>query len=78
MKVPRFTTQDLRNSNAALKRWAEREGVEPFTFYAARHTWASLARRAGVEKATIDDALGHRGGFRCDGHLCGTGMEPHR
>ena len=35
-----------------------------FTFYAARHTWASLARKEGVDKATIDDALGHKGSFQ--------------
>lgn len=50
--------------NRALRKWAEREGVEPFTFYAARKTWASLARRAGVEKATIDECLCHIGDFR--------------
>ena len=50
--------------NRALKSWAEHNGVEPFTFYAARKTWASLARRAGVEKATIDECLTHIGDFR--------------
>ena len=49
--------------NGALRKWAEREGVEPFTFYAARHTWATTARRIGVEKATIDEALAHKGDF---------------
>lgn len=50
--------------NKYLRQWAEREGLEPFTFYAARHTWATLARRQGIEKATIDEALGHIGEFR--------------
>ena len=50
--------------NGWLKSWAKREGLEPFTFYAARHTWASLARKAGVEKATIDECLCHVGEFR--------------
>jgi integrase len=49
--------------NRALAGWAERNGVPPFTFYAARKTWASLARRAGVEKATIDECLCHIGDF---------------
>lgn len=53
-------TQRINNH---LRRWAEREGIEPFTFYAARKTWASLARRAGVEKATIDECLCHIGDF---------------
>lgn len=47
-----------------LHRWAEREGLPDFTFYAARHTWATLARRAGVEKATVDECLGHVGDYR--------------
>ena len=51
-------------SNRGLREWADREGVEPFTIYAARHTFASLARSLGVEKATIDEALGHVGEFR--------------
>ena len=49
--------------NRALKQWAEREGVEPFTLYAARHSWASIARKAGVEKATVDECLCHVGDF---------------
>lgn len=49
--------------NAALRRWAKAEGVEEFTFGAARHSWASIARASGVEKATVDDALAHRGDF---------------
>ena len=49
--------------NIALGTWAARNGVQPFTFYAARKTWASLARRAGVEKATIDECLCHIGDF---------------
>ena len=50
--------------NRGLRRWCEARGVEPFTFYAARHSWATLARRVGTEKATIDEALGHVGDFR--------------
>lgn len=50
--------------NRCLKRWCVAEGVEPFTFYAARHTWASLARAQGVDKSTIDDCLGHKGSFQ--------------
>lgn len=51
------------NVNRMLKRWCAANGVPPFTFYAARHTWATLARQAGVEKATIDDGLCHKGNF---------------
>ena len=51
--------------NAALKRIAAREGMEGFTFYAARKSWATYARNlAGVEKATVDEALAHRGEYQ--------------
>lgn len=49
--------------NRGLRRWAEREGVEPFTFGAVRHSWASIARSAGIEKATVDDGLAHKGDY---------------
>lgn len=51
--------------NRCLRRWCEENGVEEFTFYSARHTWASLCRNdCGVDKSTIDDCLGHRGSFQ--------------
>lgn len=50
--------------NRCLKQWCEANGVEPFTFYAARHTWASLARKEGVDKSTLADCLGHIGDYR--------------
>lgn len=50
--------------NRGLRSWCEKVGIEPFTYYACRHTWATLARRIGVEKATVDEALGHVGDFR--------------
>ena len=50
--------------NRCLKKWCEENEVDVFTFYAARHTWASLARKEGVDKSTIDDALGHKGSFQ--------------
>ena len=49
--------------NRYLRRWCEREGLPVFTFGAARHTWATLARSAGVDKSTIDDCLAHKGDF---------------
>lgn len=49
--------------NRALKAWADRNKVPVFTFYAARHSWATYARRIGVEKATVDECLCHKGDF---------------
>lgn len=51
------------NVNRGLRTWAEREKIAPFTFYAARHSWATIARRLGVEKATVDECLCHKGDF---------------
>ena len=50
--------------NRGLCAWCEARNLEPITFYACRHSWATLARRCGMEKATVDEALGHVGDFR--------------
>ena len=50
--------------NRNLRTWCEARKIDPFTFYACRHTWATLARKQGVEKATVDEGLGHVGDFR--------------
>ena len=59
------STKDICTAkvNLHLRAWARREGLPEFTFYAARHTWATLARAAGVEKATVDECLGHVGDY---------------
>ena len=48
----------------ALERWAKANGIPRFTFYSARHTWATLARSSacGIDKGVIDDCLCHLGG----------------
>ena len=65
-ELHRYCSADAatHNVNKWLRVIAEREGLEPFTFYAARKTWGTLARRLGVEKATVDDALAHIGDFK--------------
>ena len=59
------STKDACTSriNEQLKIWCRINEVEPFTFYAARHSWASIARTLG-EKATVDECLGHVGDFK--------------
>lgn len=52
------------NTNACLKRWREKNNVEHFTMYAARHSFATIGRRAGIEKATIDEMLCHVGDMK--------------
>lgn len=50
--------------NRGLRTWCGKHGLDPFTFYACRHTWATLARKIGIEKATVDEGLGHVGDYR--------------
>lgn len=50
--------------NKGLARWCRDNEVPVFTFYAARHSWATIARKEGVEKATVDECLCHVGDYR--------------
>lgn len=52
------------NTNTSLKKWRLSNDVEHFTMYAARHSFASIGRRAGIEKATIDEMLCHVGDMK--------------
>lgn len=64
LRAPRDgNEQVLANAlNARLKEWARRERLPEFTFYAARHTWATVARSAecGVPYPVIEDCLNHK------------------
>lgn len=48
--------------NRALAKWCRREGLDRFTFNAARHTWGTLARKVN-DKALVDEGLAHVGDF---------------
>ena len=57
-----FATEKV---NKGLERWCRDEGIPRFTFGAARHTFATIARnKAKVEKATVDECLCHVGDYR--------------
>ena len=47
--------------NEGLKEIGKEIGVEGLTFYAARHSWATIARSSavGIDKATVHEALNH-------------------
>lgn len=47
--------------NTGLKRIGEMLGIEKLEFYAARHSWATIARSSdvGIDKATVHEALNH-------------------
>jgi integrase len=46
-------------SNRMLHQLAELCGLPPFTFHASRHTFATMAARAGIHKEIIKLVLGH-------------------
>lgn len=50
--------------NDGLAKWCESEGIERFTFYAVRKSWATIARKEGVEKALVDEGLAHVGDYK--------------
>lgn len=67
------------NANNAIRRWLEdHKDVEAFTMYAARHSFASIARRAEIEKATIDEMLCHVGNLRMADVYIEPDWELHR
>ena len=45
-----------------FREWARAEGLPEFTFYAARHSWATVARSsdAGVPYPVVEDCLNHK------------------
>lgn len=47
--------------NKGLKQIGKQIGIDGLEFYAARHSWATIARSAavGIDKATVHEALNH-------------------
>lgn len=45
--------------SGGLTSWQNRHGLARFTYYAARHTWATTAYSCGINPAHITDALCH-------------------
>jgi integrase len=54
----------IRNSrmrvNKSLRKITKELEIEPFTIYAARHTYATRGKRVGVPTAIIQESLGHQ------------------
>ena len=46
--------------NDYLRRWQKAAEIEDFTFYAARHSWATIARSLGVDLAAVNECLCHK------------------
>lgn len=66
------------NANNAIRRWLKGRNVDPFTMYSARHSFASIGRRVGIEKATIDEMLCHVGNLRMADVYIEPDWEIHR
>lgn len=49
-----------RRLSVYLRRWQKIVGLSDFTFYAARHSWATIARSLGVDLASVNDCLCHK------------------
>lgn len=45
--------------NKALKNWCASSGAQRLTFHSTRHTYVSMARRAGIKIEIISKRLGH-------------------
>ena len=54
-----------RAINVGLKQTGEILGIKKLEFYAARHSWATIARSSdvGIDKATVHEALNHSSGY---------------
>jgi integrase len=46
--------------NDYLRRWQKAAKEEDFTFYAARHSWATIARSMGIDLASVNECLCHK------------------
>ncbi|MDA0195860.1 MAG: site-specific integrase [Bacteroidetes bacterium] len=46
--------------NKTLKKISTQLGIDSFTIYAARHTYATVGKRRGVPTAVIQESLGHK------------------
>lgn len=64
----RRTSQDRKivtsRINRCIKSWCEANGVERFTTYGIRKSWATLARSTGADKSLVDECIGHTGDYR--------------
>ena len=59
----RYTSYEImgENVNAGLKQFAKRINYpKAITLYCARHSWASIAHKTGVQRSVICDGLGHK------------------
>lgn len=58
-----FADKDYVSSSVrdGLKPFAKAAGLDEFTMYAARHSWATIAMKIGIDRSIIDECLAHKG-----------------
>lgn len=68
LPVMRESSQDRRivtsRVNRGIRSWCKAHGIEPFTTYALRKSWATMARATGADKSLVDECIGHIGDYR--------------
>lgn len=59
----RWEDKDYISSSVrdGLKPFAAAAGLDSFTMYAARHSWATIAMKIGIDRSIIDECLAHKG-----------------
>ena len=63
-------------NNRWLARWAEDNGVDRFTLYATRHTWATLCQNeCKVDKSMVAECLNHVGAYKVTDIYTGRAWE---
>ena len=66
----------LRRYNKNLERIGELCGIEErLTSYVSRHSWATIAKKSGIDIGIISDALGHQDTLVTRNYLDGFGNE---
>ncbi len=59
IKEPNGEAFHPEQCNKRLQRYMERIGLEPITFHALRHTYASICISMGADPATVSKRMGH-------------------
>ena len=73
----RYSThkQFVHKVNAHLKKVGDELGIPDLTLYAARHSWATIAKYRGVSIEMISEALGHKSIKTTQTYLKGFGLK---
>lgn len=71
MEISLLTRNVIRQCNDALKRIAKDLEMPSFTTYAARHSFATIMKRNGVDTSFISECLGHANTEMTENYIAG-------